>query len=206
MQIQGTVYSLVATYPFRLQPTLATGATKLAFYKVLMAIVVPIIAWMVFLLYWDNISWTKGQENLILVCCRVLYNVRLPFKLNALGSKSLCNAALVSHCLRDSSLMLNARSFLTSETDPERMKIINYLFTPSSLCLLFLVFSHPGISAVCISCTEWTPCVGILLAMIVLDGVCLQKIARHTFSDTFAKNSLVCSVSTFCFMHLLETL
>lgn len=194
--IQGAGRSLGSVHAFGHQPTWAIHALELTFHEVLVAIVFPIVTWMAFLLCWVDSPWIKGVKlNFSLLSSSGECNVQSHFKWNVLGGKSLCNAALVSHCLRDSSLMLNAKGFMPSKTDPERMKELP-LYTFITLLALKFFFLHPGISSVCVSFHRTNFSNGNPPGVIVLGGVCLRKIDGHTFSDTLAKDSL------FLFMHL----
>lgn len=145
---------------------------------------------------------SKVKLNFSLLSSSGECNVQSHFKWNVLGGKSLCNAALVSHCLRDSSLMLNAKGFMTSKTDPERMKELP-LYTFITLLALKFFFLHPGISSVCVSFHRTNFSNGNPPGVIVLGGVCFRKIDGHTFSDTLAKDSLFC-LCTLVYAHALH--
>uniref|UniRef100_A0A6G5AFJ4 Uncharacterized protein n=1 Tax=Rhipicephalus microplus TaxID=6941 RepID=A0A6G5AFJ4_RHIMP len=96
--------------------------------------------------------------------------------------------------------MLNAKGFMTSKTDPERMKELPLYTIITLLALRF--FLHSGISSVCVSFHRTNFSNGNPPGVIVLGGVCFRKIDGHTFSDTLAKDSLFC-LCTLVYAHAL---
>lgn len=104
---------------------------------------------------------SKVKLNFSLLSSSGECNVQSHFKWNVLGGKSLCNAALVSHCLRDSSLMLNAKGFMTSKTDPERMKELP-LYTIITLLALRFFSCTPVFLQYALVFIERTSRMGIL--------------------------------------------